>query len=231
MSYIPQIRKIKSDNVKEETKEKNQIGKIIGACLVSVAGIQRGIGCTHIALSISDYLSRLPGRYRVAYVELSGQDHIQSMKFKNEIAETENSFKYKNIDFYYDTRIEELQKFHYDYIVADLGMVKDEGGSENENYKYLTGSTMPILVSGIKPWYYKTLEKTLLDKQNKTEDSEYFVLLMNFADDYEAYEQLKYELSGFKVKKMPYQAEIFKNSKEVNIVLNEILENIILSKR
>lgn len=86
-----------------------------------MGSISRGLGCTHIALTLANYLCSKLGM-KTAYIELNTTNQISALSHKTD----KLSFRYKGIVFFPNTPVtalaDILQK-DYRYFILDIGVL------------------------------------------------------------------------------------------------------------
>lgn len=116
--------------------------------IISVAGTERKVGTTHIAMLMCKYLSDLG--YSVAYEENNTSNHIRKFaKFHNEYIYSDGVFKGKDMHLIPKYSENVLLEFPYDIVIRDEGIY-----SKNQKY----GDYM-FLICGSSEWeIYNILE-------------------------------------------------------------------------
>ncbi|MCI5857877.1 MAG: hypothetical protein MR016_11035 [Agathobacter sp.] len=135
------------------------------AWTIGVCGTEHGIGTTHIALSLSNYLcSKL--RRKTAYVERNGSGQILALAGSAQ----QPSFCYMDITCYPCLRREDLPRImqsRFSYTVIDLGILTSE--SCWDFYR----CDIKLVVASVSPWkahLLKEMQETLLYNMNTSQD-------------------------------------------------------------
>ena len=95
--------------------------KILGAPVIAVCGVSRGVGCTHASLLIARFLKRLG--HSVAIDELNPNGAIERLAYNENIARRGNldRIQYKGVAIHSGEKIGSIINYGYDYIVLDIG--------------------------------------------------------------------------------------------------------------
>lgn len=147
----------------------------LGTLTIAVAGVAPGVGCTHTALLISNYLSQL-GR-RVGLTEIAPRPALASLS--HFLAKERGGYWqlgrldiYPDVDLNTDLSVTFTDKLSrrfralgqsgkkYEYLVFDLGPLSP-AGLANENHGFyravwqeLLRSSLPVIVGSGAPWRY-----------------------------------------------------------------------------
>jgi hypothetical protein len=139
---------------------------------IAVCGTEHGIGTTHFALSLSNYLCS-KYRKRTAYVELNGSNQIRSLSDDPDM----DTFFYMDIACYPSSIAEDLNRIlaeRFSYIILDLGVLTSD--TCREFYR----CDLKFIIGSVSPWkagrFYDTLE-SLLYNTNPSQD--HIVILGN----------------------------------------------------
>lgn len=170
------LKSIEQDK-KEVAKEDLQVpeirGKssIVGTVIIAVAGISRGVGCTHTAIAISNYIAK--SGYGVALVEMNTNKHIAQIYDEGyEQGLLEKSFNIDGVDYYYNNSQDliNILSAGYKYIVLDLSLIRgidDKRKSiNNVNFMEMQRANKQILVGGIKDWQLNDFRIALGDEES-----------------------------------------------------------------
>ena len=90
--------------------------------IIGVASVEHGLGTTHIALTLANYLCSKLGM-KTAYIELNPSHQIQTLISK----QGKPSFLYKGIVFYPNTTVTslpEILRMDYRYFILDIREVE-----------------------------------------------------------------------------------------------------------
>lgn len=201
-------------------QEKNSI---VGTIIIAVAGISRGVGCTHTAIAISNYIAQ--SGYSVALVEMNANKHIAQIY--DEVYEEgllEKSFNIDGVDYYYNNSQDLIHVLSagYQYIVLDLSLIRGEGDKgksiNNVNFIEMQRANKQILVGGIKDWQLKDFKIAL-----GGEESTNWNLYITFSDT-DMFNNFKKEIDR-NVFMAPYCPDPFKTYDEQDIALRHMLND------
>ena len=201
-------------NNSTEYNNKN-VNNFLGTIIIAVAGTKHGIGCTHTAICIANYISKCG--FPVALIEMNNNKDFSNMYDENFDSGKINSFQIDGVDYFaYNTyKFSDVLNAGYKYIVLDLSVLN----SDNDNYIEFERSHKQILVSGINEWELKSLLIALNNNDMCT-------LLVNFADDDMFHDFMKsFKRNAYM---LPYCPDIYKSYKEQDIVLHNILNDIMI---
>jgi len=131
---IPTTKKSVFSSIEKGLSGNNErliIEKLLGTTTIAVGGGSHGVGTTHMAISISQFLSKR--NCDVAFIELNNSKDIATLRqdtySKGKLA---NSFVINGIDFYpYGSHeLVDIIQAEYKYLVLDIGLLKET------SYKY-----------------------------------------------------------------------------------------------
>lgn len=208
--------------------------KFLDTILIGVAGASSGIGCTHTAISIAYFLSKLDKEFNIAVLEVNRKSDFIKIKDDYPQALNEFSFVYEDIDFYTNktslTQILSLRsKKQYNYIILDFGKIKDVKDNAlicNDNYSEFLRSSVPILVCGSKPWQIDDIKIALYkNKESNDFESDNWKLLFNFVDD-----EILYNIKNdfdWDIYMMPFCPKLFSHYNELDNTFLELLSTVI----
>lgn len=120
---------------------------------IAVGGIRHGIGCTHLACTLGLELAGLNKKVAVLLRDKALYRRLQQAIADQEEANGPDGFCYDGCDFYYwDTQSNYRYDQHYDYLVADCGVITfNDARSSAETDFYLHASKKVFMLSGA-PW-------------------------------------------------------------------------------
>ncbi|ADG81662.1 serine/threonine-protein kinase [Thermincola potens] len=168
------------------------VEKPFGTVVIAVGGTNRGVGCTHTAISISAFLAQM--KYTVAAVELNDNPVFFTLQEKDtEGGLLPGAFRIAGVDFYKrNTDLIEVLRAGYNYVVLDLGQLirYDKQGVmvKHSRYDEVDRADLAVLVAGSAIWQLKDLAPYLKDCSLVT-----WRLLFKLPDDM-LFEELKKEL-------------------------------------
>ena len=155
------------------------VERLVGTATIAVTGVTRRTGSTHLAISLSTYLSRR--NYEVACVELSEYPVFQFFQ-EEEPARIEAGF-HREADFYprADERLmHSIFSRRYQFIVLDLGQVISESRTHAVQSELGRASVM-FLTMGPSEWDFNFLIQTL-DTFHNLGLGHSWNVVVNFAD-------------------------------------------------
>ena len=206
--------------------------QLLGLAVISVGSFDRCSGCTHIAIMMAYYLTKL--NKRVAYLEMNDKDDIRTLVDNPpNINKEKICFRFKGIDFYNKAySIHELNNIdEYNYIILDIGTLrgKDCNGKweKSPEFSEMLRSNVSILMCNSKPWQLEVLNKLLFSNGDFSEirESKSWNLFFNFTDDV-TFKDISFELHKFKVYNVPYNPVLFNLTDEVSKIFENVLESI-----
>lgn len=135
--------------------------------------MERGLGTTHIALTLANYLCSKLGM-KTAYIELNPTNQIHSLSPKQETP----SFMYKGVVFYPNTTVTSLPEIlHEDfrYFVLDMGVLTTYTIPE------FLRCDKPFLVCSPSKWRCSQIEEKI-DQLFYNQQQNCFSLIMNLSE-------------------------------------------------
>ena len=153
MLVINKTTKVVKENIKR-AKQTNTIG---------IAGTERHIGATTVAINIVKYLSELTN-VTACYIENNKHNSIYSLVEDESIPTIYNDvlrkITYQGIDLYQrPENLADILKFEYEFYVFDFGNFEEM--SKEEISSFLTRD-LKIIVSGNKAWEINKLIETFM---------------------------------------------------------------------
>ncbi len=120
---------------------------------IAVGGIRHGIGCTHLACTLGLELAGLNKKVAVLLRDKALYKRLQQAIADQEEATGPGGFCYDGCDFYYwDPQSNYKYEQHYDYLVADCGVITfNDAHSNKETDFFLHASKKVFMLSGA-PW-------------------------------------------------------------------------------
>lgn len=212
----------------EITKE-----KIVGTVVITVAGSQHNVGCTHTAIQLAYFLAKHEGNFKVAFLEAGSKKDLIFLNNDYPAAAYENSFNYKDIDFYSNnvSLVDLLALNHYNYIVLDIGPLKYLAENNryipSTNFDEMFRAHISILVCQSKPWQLPHLLNALKNQNSDFVIPDNWNIYFTLTDD-KTYSELK-RLFGpsTKVYNAPYVPELFDNSDKLDSIFSSILDSVL----
>lgn len=224
ISQESQQEKSKEKKGYRENSNKMISNKIIGTVVIAVAGMSRGVGCTHTAISIAQYISS--ENYSVAIVEMNNHSSFSQIYDESyDIGKLEHSFNINGVD-YYTNNAHELMKIlnaGYDYIVLDLSLVKklnEKGLVEiDKNMQEMQRANKQILVVGIKEWQMKDIKVAIGDEYSKN-----YNLYVTFADK-NMFSEFENEID-MNTYLAPFCPDPFEFYKDESLIIYEMIKDL-----
>lgn len=225
--------------------------RIIGGVTIAVAGTGNCVGCTHTAFQIANFLARHAKRFKVAVLQLNDKRDFQVLKsYGLDKALNDNSFRYKRVDYYYDTTLYELKLLkHYDYYILDLGRIRYiENGmmTLSKHYESMLLADLSILVCSSKPWQFNDIATTLFKDDTTTgfienrimsdffktpvydySNTKDWRLFFTLADD-DFFKEIKPKLSAYwHIFKSVYSPDLFTAYPDLDNILKELIQPVL----
>lgn len=175
---------------------------------ISVAGAERKVGTTHIAMLMCDYLSELG--YKVVYEENNSSNHIRKFaKFHDEYVYSEGIFKGKRIHLIPKYSENVLLEFSYDIVIRDEG-------TYDKNKKY---GDFLFLVSGSSEWEISSIIESNIEIEMADE------IIFNLCSLYKLKQITKnLKVTGQIMRFIPLEEGL---SKEDKLLFNSLLEEVL----
>jgi hypothetical protein len=226
---LKSIEQEEKDIIKKKnigTGSNNQVhNNIIGNIIIAVAGTSRGVGCTHTAIAIANYIAR--NGHKVALIEKNSNRHFAQLYDMNYDRGLLNTFfSIDGVD-YYPNNYKDLASIlsaGYKYIIMDLSVLiyaDNKGKAVNyDNFLEMQRANKQILVGGIKEWQLNDFMFTL-----GGEESLNWNLYITFTDK-DMFKQFKNEVDR-NVFFAPFCPDPSKVYDEQDFVINEIIGDIL----
>lgn len=164
---------------------------------IGVCGMEHGIGTTHFALALSNFLCNKLKK-RTAYVEMNDTRQIISLVKDESLT----SFSYLDIQFYPSAIQSDLPYIfngHPMYIVMDLGILS------SDNYWDFYRCDIKFIIGSFSPWkvdrFHALLESIILQKN--TEQEHIMILGNPGIKEISQRFQRKYHLPSFVIPYLP----------------------------
>ena len=207
------------------------IERLVGTATIAVAGVTRRTGSTHLAVSLSTYLSRR--KYDVAAVEISDYPVLELLR-EDKPAKIDCGFN-READFYPqgdDRLIHSVLSHSYQFVVLDLGHVTAESHSALPE---LGRSSVVFLTMGPSEWDFRFMVQTL-DTFHHLGFGHQWNVIVNFADP-ETFRDIEQAFSPAEREKLkvrffrnPVQSDPFRLHAEQESIFEECLSAIIPKK-
>lgn len=137
---------------------------------VGVAGADRGVGVTHLCLTIAGILRQ--NGYKVAVLEANANQSFQEIAENFEIAYSQTGFEYLGVDYYLNnpnTSVATIKAEGYDYLIID------NGAYAKCNKSVFTMATYNIIVGSSRYWNFSTLVENVCNASNPNWESYTYV--------------------------------------------------------
>jgi hypothetical protein len=145
--------------VKKQRKKEQVIG---------VLGVKPGMGCTHVACSIANYLSSVEKR-QVLYIEISKASGLLDFLWQHMIVyQGTIAYQYKGVLYVLSADLQEAQrliKLHEGSVVLDFG------GYQEESMELFSLCDRKLVLGSLQPWCKKAYEETINKMKNRKEDT------------------------------------------------------------
>ncbi len=179
---------------------------------IAVAGTQKGIGTTHVALSLAAYLS--DKKVNALYCEEQMSRHLYHMKkFDGQVKEREG--------IYYKGSCPMLphneRRLHPDAGQFSV-QVKDYGAYSFQFAEALDAAHVVLLISGMKGWELDVLHQILERMPERS------LVLFNHGDT-AMFHWAKKEVHRFPAFRLPYAADPFRRTREMDRFLEKLVDN------
>lgn len=222
---------IREDIISDTKSTVSYENSVVNNIIIAVAGASRGIGCTHAAISIANFIATL--NEDVAIIEMNNNNHIAQIfnsGYDIKSGKLEKSFNLEGVDYYPNKShsLAEILNVGYKYIIMDLSLIRNKGEKgailNNENYLEMQRANKQILVSGIKDWQLEDLRIAIGGS-----DTDNWTLYLNFIND-DMFDEFIDEVERDKVYKAPFNPDPFNITGELEESIKEILGDILFFK-
>lgn len=201
-------------------------GKIVGSIVIALGGADRGVGTTHAAYALSNFIAR--HGYKTAYVEKSEHPVMDQFFSEENHEEIDGGYKVsKNLDVYvkYANGMvkEDVYQKGYNFVILDLGKISTkENGREIklQNFIEMQRSYIPIVIGTGSKWgLTRAAEAALLGNEN-------WKVYINFANPRDEKKIVKAfkEICDKEAYLAPFSPDPFLISKEQDIQFAKLIE-------
>jgi len=244
----------RNDRLLSINKERYVIEKLLGTVTVAVAGVSHGVGTTHTAIAIAQFLGR---RFsNVAIVELNDSNHFSTLnnpEYKR--GKLPGSFVINRVDFYpYKSHdLLEIIQAEYKYLVFDIGLIKNiknkyiskvdiKAGSiidytnieptndciveKSEYFSELARANCRVVCTGLMEWQINSLTKVF----SKDEDFSRWNFYITNSDE-AMLRDFKKETGFRNIFLAPYAPDPFLAYKEQDEVITNLLRDILPAEK
>lgn len=152
--------------------------KVKQTVTIGVAGTERHIGATTVAINLVQYLNSLPNT-SACYIEYNNHETLSTIQGLDGSIYYQDAKKiaYRGIDmFFMPKAIADIQKYEYEFYVYDFGNIDSLNEDQKNNFM---SRDLKMLVSGNKVWEQDKLINTLVEMGV---DSNTYIL-MNLVDE------------------------------------------------
>ncbi|CAH8721293.1 hypothetical protein P4K96_22805 [Bacillus cereus] len=203
----------------------NQIKKkerFVGTAVIALTGTERGVGTTHIAIMIANYLARL--EYSVALVEANesndyleieaAYEGVEDSRQLNTLAFNIHGVKYiKNVN---DLDMVHLLSGSYSFIILDLGYYQN-----TDWYEEFLRANITIVVGSGSEWKQKHLYRFFHEQIHH--DQTKWKLCVPFANK-QVIKDIKKKLPKRKIYGIPFHPDPYQENEHADIILEDILK-------
>ena len=126
---------------------------------IGIAGVERHIGATTLAINLTKYLSELTN-IRACYIENNNHESIINLATNKDAIRSEamNKISYKGIDLFIKPKnMSDILSNNYNFYIYDYGAFKEM--TDEERMSFLTRD-LKVFVSGSKQWELPNLIDT-----------------------------------------------------------------------
>lgn len=179
---------------------------IQGKLLIGIIGTHIGVGSTHFAILLSNYISECLGK-KTAYIECYPQDELRYLEeaysSKGKATPRDQEFSLYGVDYYksmHERKIAEVIGYEYDSIILDLGT--DLKKVENEFIR----CDKKIVISSLTIWKVRKLEN-FLERTEELREKQELIYGIPFSTGKNARRiSKKYKIPAFSI---PYEPNPF----------------------
>lgn len=219
LESIPKVN-TEEKKVPAELPGPASMGGAIGGLLIAVGSVYPGVGSTHTAFLIADYLSR--GGKKVAIWE---SDKHPCFSFFEYVMEGQQGsgvrYKYQSLTLFKASAapawIEAIRQ-EYDYVVLDLGYLESEGELE-----LFARAQLPVLLGSASEW--RVHELLTFCRSHAHLPQTHWRIALPLANE-QAREFVGGCLRGRPVFALPYQPDPFKRQADSDEVLEGLLSPV-----
>lgn len=204
---------------------------------IGIMGCDTGVGVTHLAIALCNYCCSKQ-RKKVAYLELHARAEISQLipesklysalkphsakhTLKSNLSDSTSCpchFQFRGVDYYphvSDSMIPALLNQGYDYLILDIGSIKEADYSEflRCDRKLVVGSVAPW-----KLWRYEEFFRQFVNSQNLGEGFHYLLQMGTWADTSHFIKSHHISMVPIPFIKNPFRLE-----KELFLFLEELL--------
>lgn len=194
---------------------------ILGTIAIAVCGITRGVGCTHVVLTIATYLQSIG--YSVAINEMNTSGDFSLLREYIDAKIITNHYTYKNIDVFNNQKMSMIMRYGYDYVVIDIGsiLIADIQGKQNI-LDEIERANMKICVTGSSEWNLMKLS----DFTQGINDKWYFLFNNTPGLRKKLISDLMVDYTFYFVKNYDYR----KISEETQEIIDSLLQPVLIKK-
>lgn len=205
------------------------VDRTIGTILISVLGVEKGVGVTHTGILVANFLTRRGNTVAIVEVNKTNDFSFIEGSYEGEDPSQLNAdeyFQLRGVTYYksnYSFEIAELMEKRYDYIILDLGSYA-ESNYIDEFYR----SHLQIVIGNGSDWkQHEIIDFSLHHKDRDQSKWAYCIPHVKpiVIDDIEK------ELYEGQLFRIPTHPDPYEIQKDTDSILNEILENLIEKKK
>jgi len=196
--------------------------RIVGSIFISVIGLERNTGATHLSLLIGNFLKKKG--LKVAVIEANNSEDLSTIESAYEggpYQTKEKMFNIRGVDYYKNIQTLNIPEIinKYNFIILDIG-----SEDNTEHFEEFFRSHVQIVTASGAIWKREKIELF----QSAYQDLKYenIILAIPFADKY-ILDDLSKETDFLEIVSIPVHSDPFENNKETSELLNELLKNFL----
>ncbi|RJG21341.1 hypothetical protein [Paenibacillus thiaminolyticus] len=202
------------------SKKERVLEKTVGNCVIAVAGVDRGVGCTHLAIMIANQLAKR--NYAVALVEADQSDEFGYIEAAYEGLKQPSSrthFHIHGVTYFRSAHPLQMSQLmsEYSYIVLDVGDYKS-----SSIYKEFTRASIPVLVGAGSEWKQHKLKQYVEQHDIAEPHRQNWRVCVSLADR-ESLLDVKSMIPEYKLFGIPYHTDPFKLSEQMSELMDSIV--------
>ncbi|PQP80363.1 hypothetical protein C0Q44_28545 [Paenibacillus sp. PCH8] len=216
------IEGLNFDAVFNQSRNKVKVrDRYIGTAVIAVTGVEKGVGCTHTALMIANYLAKQ--KFSVALVEANESNEYKEIEAAYEGVDADLlntvSFFINGVHYYKNESCIDMISLlsgNYSYIILDLGCY-DTTSSFNEFLR----ANLQIVVGGSSEWKQNKIY-TFFQSQIHLDQSKWRLCLPLAEKD--SIKDISKKMDRRKIYRIPYFPDAFDLTSEIDGVMENILK-------
>lgn len=201
------------------------VHKTIGTIIISIVGVEPGVGVTHLSILMGNFLSKRG--YNVAIVELNSNNDFTRIEASYEGEELQTrSFKLRDITYYKSDshfEISELMEKKYDYILLDLGCF-DVSDYTDEFFR----SHLQVIVGHGSDWkQHKLIEFS--ENNNDRDQSNWLYCVPHVKPIF--IKDIEKEMFEGRIFQIPTHPDPYEFKKTTDLILSDLLKEYIEKRK